>query len=68
MMADRCKLCNRELTNPESQRIGIGPICLKRVINYLPQVKEEMLREKAGNSTDKAPVIDGQISIFDKEG
>lgn len=27
----RCRRCNRPLTDPESIRLGIGPICLEKM-------------------------------------
>lgn len=29
MLEGRCRICNRELTNPESIESGIGPVCRK---------------------------------------
>jgi hypothetical protein len=28
--SERCDRCNRRLKDPESRRIGVGPICRKR--------------------------------------
>jgi hypothetical protein len=63
---DRCRLCGRPLTDKESQRLGIGPICLKKLISYMPKIKRVIREEKAG--PEKVPVIDGQVTMFDKEG
>jgi len=30
MLDKRCKVCNKQLTNPESLRTGIGPVCASR--------------------------------------
>lgn len=43
-LTNRCGICNRELSDPESVRLGIGPVCLKKTQhglalgNFGPQV------------------------------
>lgn len=31
LLAKKCLICNRDLTTPESHKLGIGPICYERV-------------------------------------
>ena len=45
----RCMICGRKLTNPESVRLGIGPVCrMKRQNNESGGLEHE--QEKAGIS------------------
>ncbi len=31
-MTQRCRICNRRLTNPVSQKYGYGPECIKQAV------------------------------------
>ena len=52
-----CERCGRAITNPESQKLGIGPTCLERMRQrglvvggtprLLPKPKERLTRSRA---------------------
>jgi len=53
----KCERCGRAITNPESQKLGIGPTCLERMrerglvvggkTRLLPKPKERLARSRA---------------------
>jgi len=43
-MFEYCMSCGKKLTNPESKRIGLGPICRKHLKTVLPACKKGQTR------------------------
>ena len=37
----RCRVCGRRLTDPESVKLGVGPVCLRRLKQLLDERGEE---------------------------
>ena len=45
-LSDRCGACNRRLKDPESMRVGMGPVCRKRhAAQVSAQVQQDGERE-----------------------
>lgn len=61
----RCLVCGRVLKDRESIRVEIGPVCLRKLKGYIPEIRNMKMPEL---KVKPAEVIEGQISIFDKEG
>jgi hypothetical protein len=69
-----CPICNRQLSNPESEIAGIGPVCQKK-IRFIQSLADEKLismatkRKLANDGLDdnRAAIIkkrDGQIGLY----
>lgn len=57
----KCSVCGRNLRNPESQEIGYGPVCYKRLFGAKPKHKN-----RGGSSSEDAMInydVPGQISM-----
>lgn len=55
----KCSVCGRNLRNPESQEIGYGPVCYKRLFGAKPKHKN-----RGGSSSEDAMIdydVPGQI-------
>ena len=62
-MAVKCKMCGRELKNPDSIHNRIGPVCMKKLLGYIPQIKAMKASEPKEDKADEP--IEGQITLFD---
>ena len=53
----KCRICGRRITDPESLKVGIGPVCYKLIYGDIETDKpeEEVIYEP----------LPGQMSIFD---
>lgn len=43
MKSCQCNICHRELKNPQSQEIGMGPVCFKKWVEVHDKLKEYKL-------------------------
>jgi len=46
MDIDRCRICGRKLTNPDSCSRGIGPVCYKKYYSSLTHAPTVELHQK----------------------
>lgn len=44
----RCRICGRELKDPESVKRGVGPVCWKKLIKKQSDLKLEEVGGKDG--------------------
>ncbi|MBU7042513.1 MAG: hypothetical protein HXS47_02895 [Theionarchaea archaeon] len=42
MKAERCRICGRKLTNPDSCTRGIGPVCYKKYFSSINHHSKEL--------------------------
>lgn len=55
-----CRLCGRELTDPESVKIGVGPVCLEKLISKEERERKGIIQEEKENLQ-----IPGQMEVSD---
>lgn len=62
----KCGVCGRVLKNPDSRKIGYGPVCYKRLFGS-PPPKEKVQKEKQADGSEEFHnyVIPGQMQISD---
>lgn len=62
----KCGVCGRVLKNPDSKKIGYGPVCYKRAFGSPPPKEKSSKAKQAGGSEDFHDyVIPGQMKISD---
>lgn len=62
----KCGVCGRVLKNPDSRKIGYGPVCYKRVFGSFPPKEKVLKAKQADRSEDfRNYVIPGQMQISD---
>ena len=59
-----CGVCGRVLKNPESRKVGYGPICYKKVFGS-PPPKEKKEKQTDGCEDIHEYAIPGQMGISD---
>lgn len=58
----RCKRCHRIIKDPESIKLGYGPVCLEREFG-IPAARRDKRRKQA--EADEDAPVDGQLTIWD---
>lgn len=66
-MSCRCRLCHRLLKDPESKRLGYGPVCYKREFGS-PMPKEKKTVKMIVKEKNPDGNIPGQLTLADVFG
>jgi hypothetical protein len=61
----RCRVCNRPLTSPQWRKVGLGPVCARRL--GLRLIRTVSVVPVAGSVRRFEP-DDDQLLLFDLEG
>lgn len=59
MASAHCSICGRELTNPESIKRGIGPVCSNQ--GYIGKTEEDMRTETIGQWESQNGICDIEV-------